>query len=364
MGEVRGVPQIAVVERVLTSSVGVNRYGLGWAFPVMLYGMAEEFDGLLLSHKDVSMAQVWAWLEEQIKVTEAGRDGGVWGVFLDGRGCFLIEWLLAQVFKLESARADVADWRVLLAMTDTAIHEQWGHGLLGATTARGRESGALQTQRYRRARHPRQSVTSTDGVILREKWDTEFNSTRFANEGWAIWMEREARSLGPAAKPSPPPLTAAAVRTDARRPICGARSPAEALEAVVDSSAGPDTAQVAMAVWEEAEPEIEEAFLHIWGQPPRSIVGHAVCSAIARRLGTALEPAAPFVAFHARCGIERHSVADFEQVITQTPSLNVNRRPGELAHVPDGGAVAGDARAMARAAPDHFAYAIPEAPAQ
>ena len=359
--EIRGVPEIAAVERSLAKALNLDLYGVGWNVPTSLCETGEEFYGALLEHEALSRVQWEDVLDRQLKEAEAdaSRGGGIWGVFLGGRGCLLNGWLYQRVFKLKSTEDALRDERVFPAMVGTAIHEKWGHGFLGATTALGREAGGLQLDRYRYARlFPKQIVNTPEGVLLAEKWSAVFAATRYADEGWATWVEQQAATLVDAGRPPKPPLTPDTFGSAAASEGLPKDTPVAA-RMLLDPAVPPAEAQQAMAWWEEAEGALEEAFAARWGQSPRYVVGFALCSLLAARFGRTCVPAALAIAYNVTYGIEGTSVSDLKSVVVRDASLNVNRRLAALAHLPvrEGTEMTPDR--LARLAHESMGYAVP-----
>ncbi len=325
--------------------------------PTLLCESGEEFYGALFKDEALTPAQMTALLKAELEAarSHAASGGGIWGVFLANQGCLLNGWLYQQVFGLKKAANALNDARVKPMITATAAHEKWGHGFLSSMTALGKETKDLHAERWRHARNfPEQTTNTPEGLLLRERWHAVFGSTRYAEEGWATWIERLVTREQKSEERAAPDFKQLSVV--ARK--AGGADAEGALTALLDPAQPPDTATQGMAWWEEQEAALTSAFEAAFGQPPRYVVGHALCRLIEQRAGEQGVVTSLLIAGNLRLNLAGMGVSDLKDIVLQNPALNMNRRLAAIAHLPLSPKL--NPTTLARLAHDQLGFATPE----
>ena len=364
MVEMRGDSRLTQMDRWLGERLGLGAALQQFKEPTILSETAQEFYGTLLAGEPLAADQWRGLLEQQLKEARetAGRGGGVWGAFLAGQACLVNGWLFKSVFGLPQARQALSDPRTAGLMLGVVAHEKWGHGFLSATTSLGAEARQINLDRLRYARlFSGFQVTTPEGVILREKWRAVYNATRFAEEGWATWIENLvqkncAAAAGAAGAERAPWMADFAVPELRMGKLVSAQ---KAMLTLFDASRSPDEAKAAMATLEQAEDELTPYFMSQYGRPPRYVIGYGLCWMIERRFGERNVPAALMVAGNVVYGLATHGVSDVVNVIAASPELNVNRRLAAIAHLPGPDAPGRDRGEFAQACRDKLGMNLP-----
>lgn len=339
MVELRGDSRLNQMDRWVQERLDLGFVAQPFKEPTILSETAREFYGMLLAGEPLSEGQWQALLEQQLREARenAERGGGVWGAFLAGQGCFVNGWLFKSVFGLSNARDALADARTIPLLLGTVAHEKWGHGFLSATTALGAEVRQVHLDRLRYARlFAGFQVTTPEGVILREKWRAVYNATRFAEEGWATWVENLVRQgfadkAGGAPAPQAKWMAGFVVPELRLGKLVSAQ---QALLTLFDASRRPDEARAAMLTLEQSEEELTPYFMAQYGRPPRYVIGYGLCWMIARRFGEPNVPTALILAGNVVYGLATQGVSDIVNVIATSPDMNVNCRLAAIAHLP------------------------------
>lgn len=363
--ELRGDSRLAELDRWISAKLDLGFIGQPFQEPTILSETAREFYGMLLAGEALSEGQWHALLEQQLQEARehARHGGGVWGAFLAGQGCFVNGWLFQSVFGLAAARDALNDPRTQGLLFGTVAHEKWGHGFLSAATALGAEVRQVHLDRLRFARlFSGLRVTTPEGVILREKWRAVYNATRFAEEGWATWVEQLVREGfgGPAGAPAAGMAQRLAGFAVPELRLGKLVSAQQALVTLFDARQRPEQAKAAMAALEQAEEELPPYFVAQYGRPPRYVVGHGLCWMIAQRFGERNVPVALLLAENVVFGLASQGVSDIVNVIATSPDMNVNGRLAAIAHLPIADAPGLSRREFARACHHRLGLSIPD----
>ena len=364
MVELRGDSRLAQMDRWIEERLAFAECAGLFKEPTILSETPQEFYGALLGGEALSAGQWQTLLDQQLREARenAEHGGGVWGVFIASQACLVNGWLFKAVFGLPRVRDALSDARTAGLALGTVAHEKWGHGFLSAATALGGESRQINLDRLRYARlFSGFQVTTPEGVILREKWRAVYNATRFAEEGWATWVENLV-SREFAAQPPAPGATRAQWMENFAVPEVPQRNLGAAQQALLvlfDPSRRPEEAQTAMAVLEQAEEELTPYFVGQYGRPPRYVIGYGLCWMIEQRFGEQNVPLALILAGNVVYGLATQGVSDVANVIASSPDLNVNRRLAAIAHLPIENAPGLSRRDFAAACHDRLGMIIP-----
>ena len=317
-------------------------------YPVVYCETLEEFLTPILADEDCSesardeMLREWATqIEEQAH--ESG--GGILGVNLPGRGCFINGWLFGFA-NGASAREALENKRVFPRILETACHEKLGHGFIAELTAAGREKSDLGLYRFDLARQfPLRTVDTPRSALLRQKHMLVHETSTFTEEGWATWIEgymlwRAARDglLADAGAPAQPGVRYTLEQVGQVLQAIHDQSPNDLrpdvtrfLEAtrvlLVVSEPLPDDAIFrAVRVWQEEAEIFDEAFSHSMGQPALYVLGYLLLRRLEARLGWQNLPCAVAIAANVTYDLEQISLVDLGSLVTNDPRLNVDAR--------------------------------------
>jgi len=284
----------------------------------------------------------------QVKIEEARQaagKGGIFGVNLPGRGCYINGWLFGAANGITTREA-LQDPHIFHHILETICHEKLGHGFVAELTAVGQEKTRLGMWQFDLAqRFALRTVDDPRGALLQQKHALIFRTTQYTEEGWATWIAEyvlqlaaaeETRSEG--GEPS---------RRDGRYTLEGvadalgkaqAHNPdlhqaadqlINAIDVLVVADEPPASAIFgAMRVWQEiARLELfDEAFGGELGQPVAYVLGYLLLRRLEGRLGWQNMPAAVAIAGNVTYNLEETSVADLAALVNGDPRLNVDVR--------------------------------------
>lgn len=113
------------------------------------------------------------------------------GVYLPGLGTFLNGFGIYQLYELDSVYQVFQHESALRTLISTLAHEKFGHGFLSECTSAGREQTTRDLFRLCLAKQFQQdTIDSPDGDFETEKINIIFDTRRFTDEGWAVWIEK------------------------------------------------------------------------------------------------------------------------------------------------------------------------------
>lgn len=112
------------------------------------------------------------------------------GVFIPGMGCYVNGPGLASLLELDEIDGLFNHPRGLAEIITTIIHEKYGHGFISECTTAGREKRDNNLYCLRLAAGFGESgPDSPVSSLVQEKINIVFASSRFLEEGWAVWLE-------------------------------------------------------------------------------------------------------------------------------------------------------------------------------
>lgn len=349
-------------------------------YPVVYCETLEEFLTPIVADEDCSesardeMLREWAVQIEE-KTSETG--GGILGVNLPGRGCFINGWLFGFA-NGTSARAALEDKRTFLRILETACHEKLGHGLIAEVTAAGREKSDLGLYRFGLARQfSLRTVDTPRSALLRQKHMLIYETTKFTEEGWATWIEgymlwRAAQDglLADAGAPAQPDVRYTLEQVgqvlqavhdqspDDLRPEVEKFLEATRILLVVSEPLPDDAIFWAVRVWQEKAEIFDQVFSHSLGQPALYVLGYLLLRRLEARLGWQNLPCAVAIAANVTYDLEQISLVDLGALVTSDPRLNVDARLALLGTL---GLEPGQGTAeLARQAREELSLAVPE----
>jgi hypothetical protein len=332
-------------------------FGLGSVFPAAPLGRypvvycetLEEFFAPMLADEDISDSTRQDVLAASVADAEAYADahrGGVFGVNLPGRGCYVNGWLFGFIHDM-SPRAALQDAGVFPTIMETVCHEKLGHGFIAELTAVGREKTQLGLWRFDWARSfGLRTVDTPRSALLVQKHALVHESSKFTEEGWATWIEQLmgwlAAQYGLINRNRMPERLGAKYRLEDVATLLdalAAHAPIETPRGVVEQlseathlllvDADPKTVGAllpAMQVWQQQAQRFDEAFLEMFGQPALYVLGYLLFRRLEARLGWQNLPYAVAIAGNVTYDLEAISVSDLAGLLFGDPRLNVDAR--------------------------------------
>jgi len=351
-------------------------------YPVVYCETLAEFFTPILEDMDVSTStrgEVLAACIAEAEEYAQQQGGGILGVNLPGRGCYVNGWLFGFMRGV-APQVALQDPAILTHIVETVCHEKLGHGYIAALTAVGKEKTRLGLWRFDLAQqfHLR-TVDTPQGALLRAKHKLVHETSRFAEEGWATWIEQvmvwlaARQGLLPGVQAAEHlqakySLTAVAQLLEQLRqstaPGSEERKLMDLMQAVTQiladdkSNASEEDVFRAMLAWQKNAPDFDGVFEQIFGQPAVYVLGYLLVRRLEARLGWQNLPYAVALAGNVTYDLETTSLSDLAALLQGDPRLNVDARLallGTLQLQPGQGVVE-----LARLAREQLDFAIPE----
>jgi hypothetical protein len=317
-------------------------------YPVVYCETLEEFFTPVLADADVSDSTREEVLAAYVADAQAHAEesgGGIFGVNLPGRGCYVNGWLFGFAHGT-SPRAALQDPAIFPAIMETVCHEKLGHGFIAALTAVGQEKTQLGLWRFDWARKFNlRTVDSPRSTLLRQKHNLVFEATKFTEEGWATWIEQIMGWL--AARHGLVDRDQAPVRPEAKytleevarlldslqkrvpreqRPTVERFAQATQLLLVNTDPKAMDALFPAIQVWQQEAQLFDEVFAEAFGQPTLYVLGYLLSRRLEARLGWQNLPYAVAIAGNVTYDLENISLVDLATLLSSDPRLNVDAR--------------------------------------
>lgn len=295
------------------------------------------------SSKQEALASLIAEAEEQARA----MNGGILGINVPGRGCYINGWLFGFVRKI-TPRAALQDPAVLPHIVGTVCHEKLGHGYIAALTAVGQEKTRLGLWRFDLAKQFRlRTVDTPQSALLFRKYALVHATSRFTEEGWATWIEQlmlwfaARKGLLPGVQAPEHPqarysLAAVGQLLQQLRQNAAAdsdeRNFIELVAAVTQVLAddkndfSPGDVFMAIRTWQQVAEFFDEIFAQAFGQPAVYVLGYLLLRKLEARLGWQNLPYAVAIAGNVSYDLEALAVTDLEQLLMNNPRLNVDAR--------------------------------------
>ena len=282
---------------------------------------------------------------ETERAKQAAGRGGIFGVNLPGRGCYINGWLFGVASGV-TAREALQDPRIFHHILETICHEKLGHGFLAELTAVGQERTRLGMWQFDLAqRFALRTVDDPRGALLRQKHALIFRTTQYTEEGWATWIAEYMVRLaaGEETRSEEGQLSGVESRYTLER-VKDVLENAQtanpdlhqaadllvtAIDVLVVADEPPASAMLgAIRVWQEiARLELfDEVFGSELGQPMAYVLGYLLMRRLEGRLGWQNMPAAVAIAGNVTYNLEETSVADLAALVNGDPRLNVDAR--------------------------------------
>ena len=285
-------------------------------------------------------------------IRDAIRGGGMYGLNLPGRGCFINGWLLAQQAGCAQPLDALNVPGTFISAVSTVVHEKHGHGFISEFTESGRGKSAVYMDTLDLAQEfDLRPADSPDWRLLMDKWNLLFHTSMFTEEGFATWIEQHrlaelAQQMPDMFENEPRRYLPDDVINAMAECVDGSDGrERETLQAATDALVSllrpeaPDVAavQAAIAVLRECEAHlcVSGAYLDHFTQSPRYVFGGAILNSLANRLGTSCVPYAIAVACNVDFKLDTIANADLRDLVLDERDLtfNVDARLGLIASV-------------------------------
>ncbi len=317
-------------------------------YPVIYCETLEEFFTPILADADISDSTREEVLAAYVADAQAHAEesgGGIFGVNLPGRGCYVNGWLFGMAHG-QAPRAALQDPTIFPTIMETVCHEKLGHGFIGALTAVGQEKTQLGLWRFDWARKFNlRTVDSPRSSLLRQKHNLVFEATKFTEEGWATWIERimgwlaaqhglVARDKAPAQPEAKYTLEEVAQLLDTlqkrvphkQRALVARLAQATQLLLVNPDPKAMHALFPAIQVWQQEAQLFDEVFAEAFGQPTLYVLGYLLFRRLEARLGWQNLPHVVAIAGNVTYDLENISLVDLATLLSSDPRLNVDAR--------------------------------------
>lgn len=324
--------------------------------PTVYCETLEDFYGSFFAYRNLSpQEQARGVREESERARGALAEGGgaVLGVNWPGRGCFLNGEAFARMHHKRDAAEALRCPRTFPHILSTAVHEKLGHGWLTESTARGREIRSVHLEQHEVARHfLRRTSDDPREALLQDKWNLLLGTSKYAEEGYATWMESKVLTLAAArvaggaaidergvsladAASVYPAATVAAQLRETEDEACThladavdyltAAGPAERRDlAALMAGAFPHTDLGTGSV--ERDEHLDTICSEVFGQPLHYVVGYVLVEKLERRFGARSVPFALALAGNVSYGLDSISNADLRVALESNPQLRMDVR--------------------------------------
>jgi hypothetical protein len=322
-------------------------------YPVVYCETLEEFFEPILADADISDStreEALAAYVADAQTRAEERGGGIFGVNLPGRGCYVNGWLFGFAHGTPP-RTALQDPAVFPSIMETVCHEKLGHGFIAALTAVGQEKTQLGLWRFDWARKFNlRTVDTPRSSLLAQKHNLVFAATKFTEEGWATWIERIMRWL--AAQHGLVDRDQAPARPEAKYTLEEVARLLDTLQSRVPREQRPAVARFAQAtqlllvntdpeamhalfpaiqVWQQEASRFDEIFAEAFGQPTLYVLGYLLFRRLEAQLGWQNLPCAVAIAGNVTYDLENISLVDLATLLSSDPRLNVDARLALLA---------------------------------
>ena len=343
------------IDRIMAEEFELRRYfpDKSLSYPTIYCETLEEYFQPHVEYLDVSEStkqRLMEQLRQQAEEMAELRPGsGEFGVHWPGRGCYLNGWLFAHG-RAPDARAALADPGLLPYILATAAHEKLGHGFITEFTAAGLEKKELQLWRHEIGnRFHIQVVDSPQATLLHEKWSILFQTSQYAEEGWAMWIqnyilrrlkelpvEGEEVDFGRARREySFDNALDTLKEIEFKHQDTGLRELAHWVrESVQRIFLQPDidleTLHQAVLTLQDWGRQLAQPFGESLGQSPSYVVGSLLCNRLEEVLGGKCVPYALAIACNLSYDLGEISNSDLARLVHDDPRLNIDSRLVQL----------------------------------
>ena len=326
------------------------------ASPTVFCETLEEFYGSFFAYRTLSPEEQARGVREEAdrarKALAAGG-GAVLGVNWPGRGCFLNGEAFARMHGKRDAQQALRDADSFPHILSTAVHEKLGHGLLTEFTTRGKEIRSVHLEQHEVARHfLRRKSDDPREALLQDKWNILLTSSKYAEEGFATWMEAEVLSyavlkvqggvrvdeategLAETANIYPVDWVVEKLREQEHEALeelaeavafLAAAGPAQRREVSQYLAGAFPHTDLTATNWERDE-ALDQLSQSIFGQPLHYVVGYTMIEKLEHKFGASCVPFALALAGNVSYGLEGLSNSDLRMALEQNPQLRMDVR--------------------------------------
>ena len=326
------------------------------ASPTVFCETLEEFYGSFFAYRTLSPEeQARGVREEADRARKALSSGGgaVLGVNWPGRGCFLNGEAFARMHGKRDAHQALRDADSFPHILSTAVHEKLGHGLLTEFTTRGKEIRSVHLEQHEVARHfLRRKSDDPREALLQDKWNILLTSSKYAEEGFATWMEAEVLryavlkvqggasvdeatdGLAETANVYPVDWVVEKLREQEHEALeelaeavafLAAAGPAQRREVSQYLAGAFPHTDLTATNWERDE-ALDQLSQSIFGQPLHYVVGYTMIEKLEHKFGASCVPFALALAGNVSYGLEGLSNSDLRMALEQNPQLRMDVR--------------------------------------
>lgn len=338
--------KLNVIDRIIKDDFGISLAGRAW-YKTHYCETLEEFIYPFISDIELSETLKKEIIENQKAVTidDVKRGLVTLGVNFPGKGCYINGWAFSKLYDCRNAKEALYNQDVYPEIVGTVTHEKLGHGFIDAFTKAGEETIKLKSAQYYLAEHFNLKTMDTpDDALLGEKWGIVFDSMKYTQEGYAMWVQNYVLSrLG---------------EIDSEKDYSSHLSDYDYQNVmdVLDSiaSKNPSTSDVidnfkyiyetevidekrihnAVVGLQEDEDKIEEDFTSSIGRPPRYVLGYLLMKKIEERLGTKCVPYSIIIAGNLQYNLDKISNTDLARMVHTEPKLNIDTRLALISCLP------------------------------
>ena len=298
------------------------------------------------------------------EATAAARQGGIMGVNLSGKGCYLNGWLLSYPHDIPP-RAALDRPDLLRHILAVVVHEKLGHGFLEVYSALGAVKSNLGLALAKIAEQFGVRPADDPAATLRVIQSNLLHMvSQFLEEGWATWVEGYFSEAYLGGGPRPRHSLDAIVDAIRRLPrgMPDVREVQETLLAALGVVFGPREAPLevlnqAVNILEVLGSYLDVHFSDTIGQPLRYAVGEMIMVQAEANLGAGCVPYAALIAANVTFDPARISMSDLQSLLQSDPRLNPDTRLAAIsrleADAPD------DIRGLAKLAAARLSISIP-----
>ena len=326
------------------------------ASPTVFCESLEEFYGSFFAYRTMSPEEQARGVREEAdrarKALAAGG-GAVLGVNWPGRGCFLNGEAFARMHGKRDAQQALRDADSFPHILSTAVHEKLGHGLLTEFTTRGKEIRSVHLEQHEVARHfLRRKSDDPREALLQDKWNILLTSSKYAEEGFATWMEAEVLGyaelkvqggarvdeatdgLAETANIYPVDWVVEKLREQEHEALdeladavafLAAAGPAQRREVSQYMAGAFPHTDLAATAWERDE-ALDQLSQSIFGQPLHYVVGYTMIEKLEHKFGASCVPFALALAGNVSYGLDGLSNSDLRMALEQNPQLRMDVR--------------------------------------
>lgn len=313
-------------------------------YPTVYCESLEEFFTPWIDELNLSLQARQTELQRLVTETEQRaqrtKGGGIFGVNLPGRGCFLNGWLFAWGSQ-RTPRQVLLDPDVLRRVLTTAVHEKLGHGFLTAYSTLGEAKSRLGLEQVAlAARFGRRPADDPQARLRQDQHQLVFLVSQLLEEGWSTWLE--TLLVGSDGERRDPRYSLEALAGAIEGLPINLAERKEVHKALITSLAvlfspeeHPHFEHLHQAVMliETLGIQLDDYFGSALGQPLRYVVGELLFVQAERHTGPMCLPYLALIAANVDLKLEQISLADLSYLLQRDPRLHPDARLAALSRL-------------------------------